>query len=187
MGYRWEVWKNGQKVNLPNGKGGFDVLEEAEEYASHIDGVVVDMFVPQVKFTLEQGARLPEYAHDTDSGADLFSNEEHFISAGETVMVDTGLKIELPEGYEAQVRSKSGLACKHGVHVLNSPGTVDCGYRGPVKVILHNAGKETFHVKPGDKIAQLVIAPYIQGKFHTVAALSETVRGENGFGSTGRQ
>jgi dUTP pyrophosphatase len=187
LGYRWQVWKDGKRVLAPNGQGGFDVCEEAEAYAESIGGIVVDMFVPQVKFTLEPGAKLPEYAHSTDSGADLFSVEEHFISAGETQMVDTGLKIELPEGYEAQVRSKSGLACKHSVHVLNSPGTVDCGYRGPVKVILHNAGKETFHVKPGDKIAQLVIAPYIQGKFHAVSALSDTDRGENGFGSTGRQ
>lgn len=145
------------------------------------------MTKPLVKFTLGPGAKLPEYAHDTDSGADLFSAEEHFISAGETVMVDTGLKIELPEGYEAQVRSKSGLAAKYGVSVLNSPGTIDCGYRGPVKVILRNASKETFHVKPGDKIAQLIVAPYVQADFTVAQSLSETARGEGGFGSTGRQ
>jgi len=141
---------------------------------------------PNVKFTLAEGARLPEYAHDTDSGADLFSNEEVTIPAGETKMIDTGLKIELPVGFEGQVRSKSGLAAKSAVHVLNSPGTIDEGYRGAVKVILHNAGKEDFLVECGAKIAQLIVAPYIQAEFAEVEELSDTDRGENGFGSTGQ-
>jgi dUTP pyrophosphatase len=139
-----------------------------------------------IKVTLEPGARLPEYAHDTDSGADLFSNVCTVINPGETRMVDTGIKIELPVGFEAQVRSKSGLACKHGIHVLNSPGTIDQGYRGPVKVILHNAGKEPFVVDFDMKIAQIVIAPYVQKTFVAVDDLSDSVRGENGFGSTGK-
>lgn len=133
-------------------------------------------------------AKLPEYAegHTTDSGADIFASEHYFIGSGEIVMVATGLKIELPAGYEGQVRSKSGLAAKYGVHVLNSPGTIDEGYRGDLKVILRNAGKTTFEINPGDKIAQLVVAPYIQVRFEAVEALSETDRGENGFGSTGK-
>lgn len=139
-----------------------------------------------IKVTLKPGARLPEYAHDTDSGADLFSNENVFINIGETKMVDTGLNIELPVGFEAQVRSKSGLACKNGIHVLNSPGTIDQGYRGPVKVILNNAGNEPFNVEIGMKIAQIVIAPYVQKTFVAVEELSDSVRGENGFGSTGK-
>lgn len=139
-----------------------------------------------IKVTLKPGARLPEYAHDTDSGADLFANENVFINIGQTKMVDTGLNIELPVGFEAQVRSKSGLACKNGIQVLNSPGTIDQGYRGPVKVILHNAGEEPFNVEIGMKIAQIVIAPYIQKQFVAVDELSESVRGENGFGSTGK-
>ena len=140
----------------------------------------------EVKFTVAEGAQLPSYAHDTDSGADLFSNENKVICGGETEMIDTGLQIELPPGYEAQVRSKSGLACKSAVHVLNSPGTIDCGYRGPVKVILHNAGREPFTVTRGMKIAQLVLAPYVQGQFSAVDELSNTARGVNGFGSTGQ-
>lgn len=184
MGYYYEVWINGASV------GGFNTIAEAQDFIKSNqfnDAVVVDTFVPQLKFTLDMGAKLPEYAHDTDSGADLFSNEGHFISPGETQTVDTGLSIELPEGYEGQVRSKSGLAAKHGIHVLNSPGTIDCGYRGKVKVILHNTGKETFHVRVGDKVAQLIIAPYRQANFHTVYYLSSTNRGENGFGSTGKR
>lgn len=142
------------------------------------------MLSPAVKFRLGPGAKLPEYAHDTDAGADLFSVEDVYIYSGTTAMVDTGLTIELPEGYEAQVRSKSGLACKYDVHVLNSPGTIDQGYRGPIKVILRNCGRANFHVGKGDKIAQLVIAPYIQGYFYVVGLLSTTDRGAAGFGST---
>jgi len=145
------------------------------------------MFLPKVKFKLTSpNARLPEYAHDTDSGADLFASEHYWIGSGETVLVPTGLQIELPPHFEGQVRSKSGLAAKYGVHVLNSPGTIDEGYRGDVKVILHNAGRTTFEIKPGDKIAQLIIAPYIQLEFEVAEELSETTRGENGFGSTGK-
>lgn len=144
------------------------------------------MLQPVVQFITAPGAVVPTYAHDTDSGADLYAFEDVVIAPGETKMVDTGLKIALPKGYEGQVRSKSGLAAKHSVHVLNSPGTIDEGYRGPVKVILHNAGKEDFHVENGMRIAQLIVAPYIQAEFAQVEELSETTRGENGFGSTGK-
>jgi len=142
--------------------------------------------MPNIKFIVAEGAKLPEYAHGDDSGADLFSNENVVICAGETQMVDTGLRIELPPGFEAQVRSKSGLACKNMVHVLNSPGTIDCGYRGPVKVILHNAGREAFTITRGMKIAQMVVAPYMQATFTAVDELSDTARGEKGFGGTGQ-
>lgn len=142
------------------------------------------MLSPTVKLILGPGAKLPEYAHDTDAGADLFSAEDVYIYAGTTAMVHTGLTIELPDGYEAQVRSKSGLAGKSGVFVLNSPGTIDQGYRGPIEVILYNCSHANFHVEKGTKIAQLVIAPYIQGHFYAVGLLSTTERGAAGFGST---
>jgi dUTP pyrophosphatase len=161
--------------------------DEAIDRAHEIHGVVYERWGALVQFTLGPGAKMPEYAHKDDSGADLFASEEVTIHRGEICMVDTGLKIELSDGCEAQIRSKSGLAAKHGVYVLNSPGTVDCGYRGPVKVILHNVGKADYAIHPGDKIAQIIIAPYIQGTFREVSELSETARGEGGFGSTGRQ
>ena len=138
------------------------------------------MHNPIVKFILDEGAKLPEYAHDTDSGADLFSNEDVlYLSPGGTLIIDTGVRMELPPGYEAQVRSKFGLACQ-SIQVLNSPGT----YRGAIKVILHNCGAGVLHIPHGMKIAQLVIAPYVQGQFVVVDELGDTERGDKGFGST---
>jgi dUTP pyrophosphatase len=186
LGYQFEVWVNGVRVLTPGGAGGFVKREEAEAFAIKVEGVVVDTWKPQVKFTLGPGARLPEYAHHNDSGADLFSCEACSIIPGDTRMIDTGLHMELPVGFEGQIRSKSGLACKQSVFVLNSPGTVDTGYRGPVKVILHNAGIDVLNIAPGDKIAQLVIVPVQQAEFHAVEVLSDSARGEAGFGSTGK-
>ncbi len=131
------------------------------------------------------GARYPEYAHDTDSGADLFSTETVVIPSGNTAVIGTGIKIELPAGWEAQVRSKSGRAAKESLFVLNSPGTVDNGYRGEVKVIIHNASHSPQRITAGEKIAQLVIAPYFQASFVPVGEVNVTDRGEGGFGSTG--
>lgn len=130
-------------------------------------------------------AILPHYAHPGDSGMDLYSIEEVVIAAGATAFVHTGLKIAVPEHYEAQVRPKSGLALKHAVTVLNAPGTVDSGYRGELCVILINHGKEAFHVQKHTKIAQMVICPVIRAEITEVASLNETARGEGGFGSTG--
>lgn len=130
-------------------------------------------------------AILPHYAHPGDSGMDLYSIEDVTIAAGETAFVHTGLKIAVPATYEAQVRPKSGLALKHAVTVLNTPGTVDSGYRGEICVILINHGKEPFHVQKHTKIAQMVICPVVHAEVVEVGSLDETTRGESGFGSTG--
>ena len=130
-------------------------------------------------------AILPHYVHPGDSGMDLYSIEDLTIAPGATAFVHTGLKIAVPANYEAQVRPKSGLALKHAVTVLNTPGTVDSGYRGEICVILINHGKEPFHVQKHTKIAQMVICPVVHAEVVEVASLDETTRGEGGFGSTG--
>ncbi|OGV62812.1 MAG: deoxyuridine 5'-triphosphate nucleotidohydrolase [Lentisphaerae bacterium RIFOXYC12_FULL_60_16] len=130
-------------------------------------------------------ARLPEYAHPGDAGMDLFASETADIPPGETRLIHTGIAIELPAETEAQVRPRSGLALKHQVTVLNSPGTIDCGYRGEVGVILINHGPAPFHVEPHMKIAQMVIQPVLRVQVAEVNVLSDTARGAGGFGSTG--
>ena len=132
-------------------------------------------------------AIIPHYAHPGDAGMDVYSIEDILIPPGETALVRTGLKIAVPEGYEAQVRPKSGLALKYALSLANAPGTIDSGYRGEVGVILINHGKEAFHVAHHSKIAQLVIAPVVQAEVVEVESLDETTRGEGGFGSTGIQ
>ena len=116
---------------------------------------------------------------------DLHSVESVNIGPGETKLVATGLAIELPPGYEAQVRPRSGLALKYGITLPNSPATIDPGYRGEIKVILHNLGRQPFEVQPGERIAQMVIARYEAVEWEE-AELSESQRGEGGFGSSGR-
>ena len=135
---------------------------------------------------LREDAILPKYASSGDSGADLFTPDEVIIKAGERKLVKTGIAIALPEGYEAQVRSKSGLALKAGLMVLNSPGTVDEKYRGEVGVIIFNTSKEDYKFDAGAKIAQLVISPISQSDFIVLDELDETDRGQGGFGSTGK-
>ena len=130
-------------------------------------------------------SKIPEYAHTTDSGMDLFSIEEALIKPGETKLIRTGIKIELPENTEAQIRPRSGLALKNSITVLNTPGTVDEGFRGEIGVILINHGREAFTVEPQMKIAQMVIQPIIRVRVVEVEDLSETDRNEGGFGSTG--
>ena len=127
---------------------------------------------------------LPEYAHPGDAGLDLFANVHVELAPGGTALVKTGISIELPEGTEAQVRPRSGLALKHSVTVLNTPGTIDEGYRGEVGVILINHGKDCFTVEQGMKIAQMIIKPVIRAEVEEVEELSGTARGEGGFGST---
>ncbi len=134
---------------------------------------------------LHPSAILPQYAHPNDAGLDLFAIEEQTLEAGESQLIPTGISIELPPGTEAQVRPRSGLALKHQITVLNTPGTVDAGYRGEIGVILINHGKTQFQVSPGMKIAQLVIASVIHAEIVAVEQLSSTTRGDNGFGSTG--
>lgn len=135
-------------------------------------------------------AVLPAYQTAGAAGADLSavvvtSGVITFIRPGERMVVDTGLRIALPPGYEAQIRSRSGLAAKNGVFVLNAPGTVDADYRGAIKVILFNSGKENFAVRTGDRIAQMVIAPVVQAIFDDGKITEDTERGAGGFGSTG--
>jgi dUTP pyrophosphatase len=130
-------------------------------------------------------AKLPRYEHEDDSGLDLFALEDQEILPGEAVLIGTGISIELPLGTEAQIRPRSGLALKHSVTVLNTPGTVDAGYRGEIGVILINHGQKSFKVLKNMKIAQMVIVPVIRAELEEVDSLSETVRGEGGFGSTG--
>jgi dUTP pyrophosphatase len=130
-------------------------------------------------------AVLPAYAHPSDAGMDVRSVEELAIAPGKRALVRTGLVMMLPPLYEAQVRPRSGLALKHGITVLNTPGTIDCGYRGEVGVVLINLGQEEFKVAKGDKIAQLVIAPVTQPEIAEAFDVDETDRGEGGFGSTG--
>ena len=130
-------------------------------------------------------AVLPAYAHPSDAGMDVRSVEELAIAPGKRALVRTGLVMMLPPLYEAQVRPRSGLALKHGITVLNTPGTIDSGYRGEVGVVLINLGQEEFKVAKGDKIAQLVIAPVTQPEVAEAFDVDETDRGEGGFGSTG--
>ena len=130
---------------------------------------------------------LPSYESPLAAGMDIRANLEItvLLKPLERAMIPTGLFLEIPAGYEAQVRPRSGLAAKKGITVLNSPGTIDADYRGEVKVILVNLSNEAFEVMDGERIAQLVIASHEQAKWVSVSELSETKRGEGGFGSTG--
>jgi len=137
-----------------------------------------------------EGLPLPAYQSAHAAGLDLLAavaeNAPLALAPGKHALVPTGLAIALPEGFEAQVRPRSGLAAKHGVTVLNSPGTIDADYRGEIQVILINHGAEPFTIKRGERIAQMVIAPVVQAKLVATATLPDTDRGAGGFGSTGR-
>lgn len=132
---------------------------------------------------------LPQYATPLSAGLDLRANLEAPITLQpmERRLVPTGLRIALPEGYEAQVRPRSGLALKHGITLLNTPGTIDADYRGEIGVIMVNLSTEPFTVEDGERIAQLVIARYEQAEWQETGVLDETERGEGGFGHTGKQ
>lgn len=136
-----------------------------------------------------EGLPLPRYETAGAAGMDLIAalpeDTPLMLAPGARALVPTGLAIALPQGFEAQVRPRSGLAAKNGVTVLNSPGTVDCDYRGEVKVILVNHGAEAFLIERGTRIAQMVVAPVTQARFNEVETLDETARGQGGFGSTG--
>lgn len=129
----------------------------------------------------------PEYASHQAAGADLKADcmDDIIMASGTSTLVPTGVYLELPDGFEAQVRPRSGLAAKYGVTVLNSPGTIDSDYRGEVKVILINHGKDDFIIRRGDRIAQLVVCPVVQAVFKEVGEINDTARGSGGFGSTG--
>jgi dUTP pyrophosphatase len=131
------------------------------------------------------GLPLPAYATSGAAGMDIVSAEAVSIAPGARHAVATGLSVAIPEGYEIQVRPRSGLALKHGITVPNTPGTIDSDYRGELKVILINLGEEPFAIARGDRVAQLVLAPVVQAAWDEVAELDATERGEGGFGSTG--
>jgi dUTP pyrophosphatase len=135
---------------------------------------------------LHPAARLPRRAHPGDAGADLFAVEEVIIPAGERRDIGTGLALAIPGGYAGFVQPRSGLAFKHGIMVVNSPGLIDAGYRGEVRVSLYNSGREAFTVAVGERIAQLVIQRIEEAKFVASDELPETSRGQGGFGSSGR-
>ena len=143
----------------------------------------------QVKIpcTVQKGASLPSYKTSGAAGADVcaFITEDIVLEPGKRVLVPTGLNFEIPEGYEIQVRPRSGLAFKNGVTVLNSPGTIDSDYRGELKVLLVNLGDEPFIIEKNSRIAQIIVSPVTTADFEAALVISETSRGEGGFGSTG--
>lgn len=134
------------------------------------------------------GEFIPEYKSMHAAGCDLcaYITEDLVLKPGHFCVVPTGIQIEIPEGFEAQVRPRSGLAARHGIGVLNAPGTIDADYRGEVKVILFNYGQADFAIRRGDRIAQLVFNQAVRAKFMITEELSETKRGEGGFGHTGK-
>ncbi len=139
----------------------------------------------EVLIVAEEGFE-PVYAKPGDAGCDLRSTEELVLAAGERALVRTGVKIAMPDGYVGLVHPRSGLAFKHGITVLNTPGTVDAGYRGEIMVTLFNSSKEDFQINRGDRIAQLVFQQVERARFIPVQVLPESSRGETGFGSSGK-
>ena len=142
----------------------------------------------KVKIVNKSAYPTPSYATEKSAGMDLKADIKEPVTLGplERALIPTGLYIALPDGTEAQVRPRSGLAAKHGISVLNAPGTIDADYRGEVKVILVNLSNEPFVVNPGERIAQMVVAQYAKVEWEEVEILDETLRGDGGFGSTGR-
>ena len=142
-----------------------------------------------VSITRDERARafpLPDYATPASAGVDLRAVEKRVLHPGEIALVPTGIRVAIPAGYEAQVRPRSGLALKHGITLPNSPGTIDADYRGEVQVIMQNLGNAPFVIEPGDRIAQMIVAPVCRVDWAESDVLEETERGAGGFGSTGK-
>ena len=137
---------------------------------------------------LQKNIILPEYKTDGSSGMDLMANVEQTVKIlpGEKKIISTGIMVAIPEQYEIQIRPRSGLAAKNGISVLNTPGTIDSDYRGEIKVILINLGKDIFEINKNDRIAQMIVCPIIKVELKEVESLPETIRGEGGFGSTNK-
>jgi len=154
------------------------------------DGLRATPVVRLLRLPHSEGLALPAYETAGAAGCDLRAaigeDEPLILKPGARALIPTGLAMALPEGWEAQIRPRSGLAAKFGVSCLNAPGTIDADYRGEVKVILVNHGSEDFTVRRGERIAQMVISPVWQARFEEAPSLDETARGEGGFGSTGR-
>ncbi|HEX3464266.1 MAG TPA: dUTP diphosphatase [Candidatus Elarobacter sp.] len=144
--------------------------------------------VAVVRLSEGEGLPLPAYMTEGAAGADVVAAvvQDLVLAPGERALVPTGFALEVPDGLEVQIRPRSGLAVKHGVTLLNSPGTIDSDYRGPVGVVLVNLGREPFTVRRGERIAQLIVAPVVRAAFREAEALGASARGEGGFGSTGR-
>jgi dUTP pyrophosphatase len=165
---------------------GIDVNDIENQFNQPVDSIV-DQKVP-VKYINDSENQNPEYAYESDSGFDLRSTEEIWVQANNRKLIPTGLRFDIPSGYEIQVRSKSGLALNQGLMVLNSPGTVDSGYQGEIKVIIFNTTNERIKIEKGQKIAQAVLCPVLSGKWVDlikVDNIDEKDRNDNGFGSTG--
>ncbi len=143
----------------------------------------------EVKILNKSGFDLPQYATIHSAGMDLRANitENIIIDPLKRVLVPTGLHIELPEGYEAQIRPRSGLAAKHGIGIVNSPGTIDADYRGEIKIILVNLSDKPFELTPGERVAQMIVAKFERVQWVECDELGESERGEGGFGSTGKK
>lgn len=139
-----------------------------------------------VKVINRSSNKLPKYETPGSAAMDVRSDEEYTLKPERRTTIDTGLFIEIPEGFEMQIRPRSGMAAKYGITVLNSPGTIDSDFRGEIKVILYNSGQSEFEIKKGDRIAQLVLQPVTRFDWKEVSDISETERGAGGFGSTGR-
>ena len=163
-----------------------DLISNMDE----LDDILLNQSAGKLKleYTNESNNKEPEYAYESDSGFDLRSTEDLWIQANDRKLIPTGLRFDIPDGYEIQVRSKSGLALKQGLMVLNSPGTVDSGYQGEVKVIIFNTTNERIKIEKGQKIAQAVLCPVVNGKWVNlikVEEIGEKDRNDKGFGSTG--
>ena len=162
-----------------------DLISNMDE----LDDILLNQSAGKLKleYTNESNNKEPEYAYESDSGFDLRSTEDLWIQSNDRKLIPTGLRFDIPDGYEIQVRSKSGLALKQGLMVLNSPGTVDSGYQGEVKVIIFNTTNERIKIEKGQKIAQAVLCPVVNGKWVNlikVEEIGEKDRNDKGFGST---
>jgi dUTP pyrophosphatase len=165
---------------------GIDVDDLQKQFDSQSESII-DTKVP-LRFINESENKNPEYAYQSDSGFDLRSTEEVWIHSNDRKIIPTGLRFDIPEGYEIQVRSKSGLALNQGLMVLNSPGTVDSGYQGEIKVIMFNTTNQKVKIEKGQKVAQAVLCPVVSGKWVDlikVEKINDKDRNSNGFGSTG--
>ena len=174
------------KIVKPTSPKGRYISALIRVYKGILDTILKEGFSRTVNVKVvkdSEDAQLPTYAHFGDAGADLYANEDIEIQPNEVRIIPTGLRVEIPDGYEMQVRPRSGMSTK--TPILGILGTVDSGYRGPLGVMLYNHGIEPYQIHKGDRIAQAVIAPTYHGNFLVVESLSETERGENGFGSSG--
>lgn len=146
--------------------------------------MIIKMLEIKIKKLCED-AIIPSYSHKGDAGVDIYSIKDYLLKPFERILVSTGISIAIPSGYEAQIRPKSGLSLKKGISIVNTPGTVDSGYRGEIGVIAINLGNEDFKIGKGEKIAQMVFNKVEEAEFREVNELDDTSRGEGGFGSTG--